>query len=86
MNSPLTEPEIKAIARREGWRVMTANRAGGMFQLIEVWVENRFMVEVFTPEMTARYVEIATPQSWAGFLQIPFEARPSRPNNLNLIG
>lgn len=85
VNSPLSETEVKAIARREGWRVMTANRAGGMFQLIEIWVENRFMIEVFTPEMTARYVEIATPQSWAGFLQIPFEVRPVRPNNLNLI-
>jgi len=87
LNSPLTEEEIKAIATREGWRVMTANRAGGLFQLIEVWVENRFMIEVFTPEMTARYVEMATPQNWAGFLQIPFVPRAAQTtNNLNLIG
>lgn len=86
INTPLSEAEIKAIANREGWRVMTANRGGGMFQLIEVWVENRFMIEVFTPAMTARYVEIVTPQNWANFLQIPFTPRPQTANNLNLIG
>lgn len=87
INSPLTEAEIKAIGRREGWRTLTCNRGGGMFQLIEIWVENRFMVEVFTPEMTARYIEIATPESWANFLQVPFAPRAATTaNNLNLIG
>ncbi|MBK7704243.1 MAG: hypothetical protein IPN69_03760 [Acidobacteria bacterium] len=86
VNSPLSVSEVQAIADREGWRVMKANRGGGLFQLIEVWVENRFMIEVFTPEMTARYVEIATPQNWANFIQAPFEIRPERANNLNLIG
>ncbi|MBS1796956.1 MAG: hypothetical protein JSS81_24230 [Acidobacteria bacterium] len=87
LNSPLGEEEIKRIARREGWRALTCNRAGGMFQLVEVWVENRFMIEVFTPEMTARYVEIATPQTWADFLQLPFTPHATKPaNNLNLIG
>jgi hypothetical protein len=86
INSPLSEEEIKAIAVREGWRTLTANRGGGMFQLVEVWVENRFMIEVFTPEMTKRYVELITPENWANFLQIPFTARPQTANNLNLIG
>ncbi len=86
INTPLSEEEVKAIANREGWRTVTCNRGGGLFQLIEVWVENRFMVEVFTPEMTARYVEIAKPQNWAEFIQVPFQPRPSRANNLNLIG
>lgn len=86
VNTPLNEADIKAIAAREGWRAMTANRGGGMFQLIEVWVENRFMIEVFTPAMTARYVELVTPQNWANFLQIPFVERPQPANNLNLIG
>ena len=86
LNTHLSEAEVKAIATREGWRTLTCNRGGGLFQLIEVWVENRFMIEVFTPEMTARYVEIGTPQNWANFLQIPFAPRPQAANNLNLIG
>ncbi len=86
VNTPLSEEEVKAIAEREGWRAITCNRGGGLFQLIEVWVENRFMIEVFTPEMTKRYVEIVTPQNWAAFIHAPFEPRPQRANNLNLIG
>ena len=86
LNSPLSEAEIKAIATREGWRTLTANRGGGMFQLVEVWVENRFMIEVFTPEMTQRYVELVTPENWANFFNFPFVPRPEAANNLNLIG
>ncbi len=40
---------IKAIADREGWRVLVCNRWQGLFQLFEVWVENTFMLEVMTP-------------------------------------
>jgi hypothetical protein len=86
INSPLSEEDVKAIARREGWRTLTANRGGGIFQLIEVWVENRFMFEVFTPEMTARYVEIMKPENWANFLQVPLPPKPAVATNLNLVG
>ena len=53
--------EIRAIANREGWRVLVANRGEGLFQLVEVWVEDTFMLEVMTPEQTERYVEITNP-------------------------
>ncbi len=86
LNTPLSEEEVKAIAAHEGWRALTCNRGGGLFQLIEVWVENRFMIEAFTPEMTARYVEIVTPQNWANFLQLPFNPHTPSTKNLNLIG
>lgn len=62
INTKLSEQEIKALANREGWRTLTCNRGEGLFQLIEIWVENRFMLEVFTPEMTKRYIEIMQPQ------------------------
>lgn len=71
INSPLDEDSIKAIAKREGWRCFTANRGGGLFQLIEFWVENRFMIEVNTPEMTEVYQKTVTPENWAAFLQMP---------------
>jgi hypothetical protein len=71
INSPLDEESIKAIARREGWRCFTANRGRGAFQLIELWIEDRFMLEVNTPEMTAVYQQVATPENWAKFLEMP---------------
>lgn len=86
INTNLSEAEIKAIAQREGWRCFTANRENGLFQLIELWIEDRFLLEVNTPEMTEIYVKIAQPQGWANFLQIPFEPKPQAPNNMNLIG
>ena len=79
INSPLDEESIKAIAKREGWRCFTANRGRGLFQLIEFWIEDRFMLEVNTPEMTARYQELATPENWANFLEAPLP--PKYANN-----
>ena len=84
INTPLSEAEVKKIARREGWRVLTCNRDRGLFQLIEIWIEDRFMLEVMTPEQTARYVEITSPEFIAEFFgqQIP----PTAAENLSLIG
>jgi hypothetical protein len=86
LNSPLSEQEIKAIAKREGWRCFTANRGGGMFQTIEFWVEDRFMFEVNPPEMAKKYVELFQPEVIAAAFQIPFEPKAEVPQNLNVIG
>jgi hypothetical protein len=71
INSPLDEESIKAIAKRENWRCFTANRGRGLFQLIELWIEDRFMLEVNTPEMTEVYQNTVTPENWAHFLEMP---------------
>jgi hypothetical protein len=89
INSPLDEASIKAIAKREGWRCFTANRAGGVFQLIEVWIENRFLLEVHTPEMTRAYQEIVTPENWAKFLEMPLPPKYAKnyaPAEAGVIG
>jgi hypothetical protein len=85
INTQLSAKEVKAIADREGWRVLTCNRDRGLFQLIEIWVEDRFLLEVMTPEQTARYVEVLQPEFLrnAFGLNIP-DAQPQ--SNLNLIG
>jgi len=75
INSPLDEASIKEIAKREGWRCFTANRGGGLFQLIELWIENRFLLEVQTPEMAEVYKNLVTPENWAAFLQMPLPPR-----------
>lgn len=87
INTHLSEAEIKAIGAREGWRTLTCNRGGGLFQLIELWIEDRFMLEVMTPEQTARYLEITSPEFIAQFAQFPVPpASAPAPADLNLIG
>jgi hypothetical protein len=89
INTKKNIEEIREIAKREGWRVLVANRDGGLFQLIEVWVENQFMLEVMTPEQTARYVEIANPEFIAQFFGPTADASivSNQPaENLNVIG
>ena len=55
----LTEPEILAIAGREGWRALRLPR--GPFDVIEFWIENTVMLELMTPDMTDAY--LSTPRS-----------------------
>lgn len=85
INTKLNAEEVKAIGEREGWRVFTANRAGGTFQLIELWIENRFMLEVMTPEMTELYVGLMQPENYANWLNMPLPPKPVSAN-LNVIG
>ena len=86
INTNLNEAEVKAIAKREGWRVLTCNRGEGLFQLIELWIEDRFMLEVMTPEQTARYVEILSPEFLANAFQSHIPSTETAAENLNLIG
>lgn len=86
INTPLSAEAVKAIAKRENWRVLTCNRAEGLFQLIEVWAEDRLLIEVMTPEMTARYVEVMQPHFIAQAMQHIHLPQAFAPENLNLIG
>ncbi|QSA96896.1 hypothetical protein [Methylococcus sp. EFPC2] len=62
------EAAIHAIAQREGWRAVTCER-GGLFKVVEFWVENRQLIEFLTPEMARDYLATITPQKWAGYLE-----------------
>ena len=46
---------IEEIGAREGWAVRSESR-GGDFDVIELWVENRFLVELMPPAEAARYL------------------------------
>jgi hypothetical protein len=53
---------IQRIGAREGWRVVHSWRGppgAPLFELYELWVENRVMLELATEDMVARYVAIA---------------------------
>lgn len=86
ISTQLSDAEIKAIAKREGWRVLTCNRAEGLFQLTEIWIEDRFMLEVMTPEQTARYVEITQPEFIARVFGATVPPNDTVTESLNLIG
>ncbi len=88
INTKKSIDEIREIANREGWRVFVANRDGGLFQLIELWLEDSFLLEVMTPEQTARYIEITDPDFIAQFFAraAPQIAASQPSENLNLIG
>ncbi len=75
--SPLSGAEIAAIAARAGWRVQVASR-GGIFDVVEVWLEDRYLVEVLTPDMQADYIGRVTPANWRAMLS----ARPQAPGGL----
>jgi hypothetical protein len=51
----LDQEQVLAIAKREGWPAKYRKR-GGMFGVIELWIEGRQMMEVLTPEMQAEYL------------------------------
>ena len=51
---------VLAIARREGWPAKYRKR-GGMFGVIELWIEGHQMMEVLTPEMQREYLAAMTP-------------------------
>lgn len=58
-----TEEEILAIGKRLGWRVLRCSR-GHFFDVIELWVENKLLIEVLTPEMQEDYKKSVNLEMW----------------------
>jgi len=59
----MTQEQVLALAAREGWPAKYRKR-GGLFGVIELWIEGRQMIEVLTPEMQAEYLATANLDSW----------------------
>ena len=64
MSTEITETEIIARAEALGWRTVVCER-GGVFGLVEVWVDNKFLVEVLVPKEVERYKAFMHPQGCA---------------------
>ncbi|MBD1821204.1 hypothetical protein H6F51_01545 [Cyanobacteria bacterium FACHB-DQ100] len=60
----VSQAQITQIADREGWLVRLCDR--GPFKVMEFWVENKFMLELLTPEMAKEYLQFAA--SYEAFL------------------
>jgi hypothetical protein len=57
--TPLSEGDVLAIGTREGWLARRSDR-GGLFSVIELWLENRFLLEVVPGEERRRYSDNLT--------------------------
>jgi hypothetical protein len=61
LSVPREVEEVERIGAREGWRAKTFGR--GMrghkpfFHVIELWLENRLLIEVATPAMAQEYLD-----------------------------
>jgi hypothetical protein len=64
LSVPVSEARIKEIAAREGWRAETFDRVDA-FQVIELWIEDRMLIELLTPAMAQRYLDFLTIENYA---------------------
>ncbi len=64
MSSPLTERQVLDVARADGLRAVRCDRAG-VFALVEVWIDNVFMVEVLCGCEIDRYRSFMNPRTVA---------------------
>lgn len=51
---------VAAIAAREGWSCFECMRGG--FHVLEIWLENRTMIEVLPPGFAAEYLAVTKPE------------------------
>jgi hypothetical protein len=61
----LDQQAVMAIAAREGWPAKYRKR-GGMFGVVELWIEDRQMMEILTPEMQDEYQAAMSFETWRG--------------------
>ncbi len=62
LGSPLSGDTIIARAENEDWLARRCNR--GPFDCIEIWLENRLLIEVLDPAMQQQYRAGMTQQNW----------------------
>lgn len=63
----LSQEQVLAIAAREGWPAKYRKR-GGMFGVIELWIEGRQMMEILTRDMQAEYLDSMSAANWRAML------------------
>jgi hypothetical protein len=54
----MAEADVMARARAKGWDAFVCDR-GGHFHVIEVWIDNTWLVEVLPPTFAAEYLGFA---------------------------
>lgn len=77
LSTHLSAEAVFELGRARGWRTVGCDR-GGVFDLIELWVDNRFLVEVLPVQGYQRYLSFYNPEVAARmFSAPPPAARPA---------
>ncbi len=63
-----TRKEIISLAEERGWLARICDR--GPFECVEVWLENRLLVELLDFEMQRNYREAMTAKNWASMFEL----------------
>ncbi|MBS0335202.1 MAG: hypothetical protein JSS35_20730 [Proteobacteria bacterium] len=58
ISAAVSAETVEAMAAARGWGCFTCDR-GGHFHVVEVWVEDAWLVEVLPPEFAAEYLGFA---------------------------
>jgi hypothetical protein len=66
LGTPLSAEAVLAIGKREGWYTQLSNR-GGLFAVIELWLEDKFLLEVLPETEQRRYAELTVDRLKAAF-------------------
>jgi hypothetical protein len=63
----LAQAQVLDIASREGWVARVCDRK--FFKLIELWLENQFLLEIMTEEEAKRYGQFTTLDNWRSVIE-----------------
>lgn len=74
LKTPLHLDQIIAIGKRENWAILPCSR-GGHFDVIEIWVENQFLIEAITPDKQEEAIRFHNSQSWEKAISGGVESR-----------
>ncbi|MDB5691268.1 MAG: hypothetical protein JWO81_331 [Alphaproteobacteria bacterium] len=77
--TPLSVEEVKAIAARHGVPAKVLARGGGLFHVIEFWIDGCTMFELLTPEFQQEYLRAVTPAHWEKMLAAGDPPKPRAP-------
>ena len=69
VGSQLKRSKIMALALAKGWTSRICNR--GPFDCVEVWLENRLLLELLDAEMQKDYRDGMTAANWASMFGLP---------------
>lgn len=61
ITSGLSVEQILELGRERNWRAVHCDR-GGVFDLVELWIDNRVLIEVIPPEGARRYLAFYNPE------------------------
>ncbi|MBD2102257.1 hypothetical protein [Leptolyngbya sp. FACHB-261] len=80
LSVPASREQIEQIAEREGWRALYCSREG-FFEVVELWIENRLLIELLPPSIAPLYLSFMQPQNLQKFFAADSPWQSNLPSN-----